>query len=101
LFLNGNDFKRKEKMKKVHDIRNISISGDMIELTIDGKDYKFDITKISQKLSKAPEQQRNNFVVSPSGYGISWPDLDEDLSIDGLLGIKHECPIVSTVSVSQ
>ncbi len=26
---------------------------------------------------------------SPSGYGICWPDLDEDISIDGLLGVKH------------
>ena len=25
----------------------------------------------------------------PSGYGIHWPLIDEDLSIDGLLGIVH------------
>jgi len=23
--------------------------------------------------------------VSPSGYGIHWPELDEDLSIDGMI----------------
>jgi len=27
--------------------------------------------------------------ISPSGYGIYWPLIDEDLSIDGLLGIVH------------
>jgi hypothetical protein len=26
-----------------------------------------------------------NFEVSPSGYGIHWPELDEDLSIDGMI----------------
>jgi hypothetical protein len=25
------------------------------------------------------------FEVSPSGYGIHWPELDEDLSIDGMI----------------
>ncbi|MCF6158838.1 MAG: DUF2442 domain-containing protein [wastewater metagenome] len=27
---------------------------------------------------------------SASGYGIHWPLLDEDLSIDGLLGVRHK-----------
>jgi hypothetical protein len=25
--------------------------------------------------------------MSPAGYGIHWPMIDEDISIDGLLGI--------------
>jgi len=29
------------------------------------------------------------YEISPSGYGIHWPLIDEDLSIDGLLGVKH------------
>ncbi|MBF0567096.1 MAG: DUF2442 domain-containing protein, partial [Nitrospirae bacterium] len=29
------------------------------------------------------------FEISPSCYGIHWPLLDEDISIDGLLGIVH------------
>jgi len=29
------------------------------------------------------------FEISPSGYGIHRPFLDEDISIDGLLGIAH------------
>jgi hypothetical protein len=28
-------------------------------------------------------------LVSPSGYGVHWPLLDEDIAIDGLLGIVH------------
>ncbi|MBW2657327.1 MAG: DUF2442 domain-containing protein, partial [Deltaproteobacteria bacterium] len=38
---------------------------------------------------KASEEERNNFEISLSGYGIHWPLLDEDISIDGLLGIVH------------
>ena len=33
--------------------------------------------------------KKNLFEISPSGYGIHWPLLDEDLSIDGLLGVVH------------
>ena len=40
-------------------------------------------------LEKASDEERNNFEISPSGYGIHWPLLDEDISIDGLLGIVH------------
>ncbi|PKN21436.1 MAG: hypothetical protein CVU65_16870 [Deltaproteobacteria bacterium HGW-Deltaproteobacteria-22] len=29
--------------------------------------------------------------MSPSGYGIHWPELDEDLSVDGLLGLGQVC----------
>lgn len=37
------------------------------------------------KLLNATEQQRRNWKVAGGGYGIHWPDLDEDLSTEGLL----------------
>ena len=37
------------------------------------------------KLLHASEQQRNNWKIAGGGYGIHWPDLDEDLSTEGLL----------------
>lgn len=36
-------------------------------------------------LLDATSQQRQNWQVSGAGYGIHWPDLDEDLSTEGLL----------------
>lgn len=36
-------------------------------------------------LLNASPQQRNNWRVSGGGYGIHWPDIDEDLSTAGLL----------------
>jgi hypothetical protein len=43
------------------------------------------LSEISEKLSNATELERNDFKVTPSGYGIHWRLLDEDLSINGLL----------------
>ncbi len=37
------------------------------------------------RLANAHQQQRENFEISPGGYGIHWPDLDEDLSVKGFL----------------
>jgi len=37
------------------------------------------------KLLKATAPQRKNWKICGGGYGIHWPDLDEDLSTEGLL----------------
>ena len=37
------------------------------------------------RLSRATPEQREKWVLSAAGYGIHWPDLDEDLSAEGLL----------------
>ncbi|MEX2302324.1 MAG: DUF2442 domain-containing protein [Bryobacterales bacterium] len=36
-------------------------------------------------LLHASPQQRGNWQISGGGYGIHWPDIDEDLSTEGLL----------------
>lgn len=36
-------------------------------------------------LRDATVAERENYEISPSGIGIHWPDLDEDLSIAGLM----------------
>lgn len=41
--------------------------------------------KCSKKLASATEQERLNAELSPGGYGIHWPLIDEDLSVNGLL----------------
>jgi hypothetical protein len=37
------------------------------------------------RLFNATVAQRNNWKISGGGYGIHWPDVDEDLSTEGLL----------------
>jgi len=38
------------------------------------------------RLLHATNEQRNNWKVSAAGFGIHWPDIDEDVSSEGLLG---------------
>jgi hypothetical protein len=37
------------------------------------------------RLQRATPKQRRNWQVAGGGYGIHWPDLDEDLNTEGLL----------------
>jgi hypothetical protein len=41
--------------------------------------------RCSPRLAAASETQRCDLELSPGGYGIHWPQLDEDLSVGGLL----------------
>jgi hypothetical protein len=76
-------------MKKYHRVSGLHFEGDFMIVTINGQEKKFKVSEISSILQNASEQEKNTFEISPSGYGIHWPLLDEDLSIDGLLGIEH------------
>lgn len=76
-------------MKPYHDIKNLHFNGEYMILTIDGQEKKIKIKNISSSLVHATENERNTYEISPSGYGIHWPLIDEDISIDGLLGIFH------------
>lgn len=47
----------------------------------------------SWRLSDATPAERKNFRLIGPGYGIHWPDLDEDISVEGLLhGIPARRP---------
>jgi hypothetical protein len=37
------------------------------------------------RLFDATPEQRSNWRIAGAGYGIHWPDIDEDLSAEGLL----------------
>lgn len=39
----------------------------------------------SWRLQEATPEERRNYRISPSGYGVHWPDVDEDLSARGAL----------------
>ena len=76
-------------MKKHHNISDIKFEDGYLVFAVDGVTKRYQLKKISPLLEKASDEERNNFEISPSGYGIHWPLLDEDISIDGLLGIVH------------
>lgn len=37
------------------------------------------------RLAQGTPAERANFQISGAGYGIHWPDLDEDVGVEGLL----------------
>lgn len=77
-------------MKKYHEISNISISSSLLCIRIDNVDHVFSLETVSTKLIKASQTALDTYEISPSGYGLHWPLLDEDISVDGLLKIRHE-----------
>ena len=82
-------------MDKAHDVQSVTLKGATMVLRVDGRRYEVDLAKQSERLAKATQRQREQFEVSPSGYGIHWPEIDEDLTIDGLIGVKHRTPVIA------
>lgn len=41
------------------------------------------------RLANGTPAERANLQISGAGYGIHWPDLDEDIGVEGLLLGKH------------
>ena len=37
------------------------------------------------RLAYGTDEERANFQIAGAGYGIHWPDLDEDIGVEGLL----------------
>jgi len=56
---------------------------------VDGQVYRVDLPSVSARLANAKVAARRSYSISPSGYGVHWPDIDEDLTIDGLIASAH------------
>ena len=76
-------------MDKIYNISAIQFDNDHLIIKVDNAVIKVRICDASDKLAKASESERNDYKVSPSGYGIHWNRLDEDLSINGLLKLAR------------
>ncbi len=72
-------------MKAIRRDVGIRFRKERLILVVAGREYSFDLNVISPTLAQAGRKERETFVISPSGYGIHWPLLDEDLSVDGLI----------------
>jgi hypothetical protein len=77
-------------MIATHNISEISFGQSTISLSIDGKTIELSLDKVSKKLKDASDLQRKFYKVSPSGYGIHWPLIDEDLSVDAILKLSGQ-----------
>lgn len=66
-------------------VESISITPDDLSVSLrDGRTISVPLAWYPRLLNGTPEQ-RANFRVIGGGYGIHWPELDEDLSTEGLL----------------
>ncbi len=72
-------------MEKAYDIKQIRFENGYMILMYDNQILKLKLADVSLKLANATKNEREDYKISPSGYGIHWRLLDEDLSINGLL----------------
>lgn len=77
-------------VSKYHQVLSANVVEDILDLVVDGTQIRQDLRTLTPLFSAATDEELNHFEISPSGYGIHWPLIDDDLSIDGLLGIQHE-----------
>jgi hypothetical protein len=66
-------------------VASVTFSADSLSVALmDGRTISVPLAWYP-KLLHATEEQRKTWTISGAGYGIHWPDLDEDLSTEGLL----------------
>ena len=77
---------KKSKPERVYPaIKALKIGKDTITAMLDdGREVAIPIAW-SERLSNATVAQLKNFEIDPYGYGIHWPDLDEDISIKAFI----------------
>jgi len=72
-------------MNKFHRVQSVRAEAAYLYLTVGTQRYRIQWAKCSPRLAKATRPQRQHFEISPSGYGLHWPEIDEDLAITPLL----------------
>jgi len=66
-------------------VRDVCVTDDTLSVDFfDGRTITVPLAWYPRLLHATPEQ-RANWRIAGAGYGIHWPDLDEDLSTQGLL----------------
>lgn len=66
-------------IKAVH-VTDAMIAADLM----DGRSISVPI-EWSWRLAQATPEQRANFEIIGDGHGVHWPDIDEDISAEGML----------------
>ena len=66
-------------------VQNVVVTDDTLTAALmDGRTISVPLVWFP-RLLHATASQRDNWRVAGGGYGIHWPDIDEDLSVEGLL----------------
>jgi hypothetical protein len=76
---------RGSEVKPGERVKDVRFTGDTLVVDLlDGRTIIVPLVWYPKLLAAAPEQRRN-WKLSSAGYGMHWPDIDEDLSTEGLL----------------
>ncbi|HET7144616.1 MAG TPA: DUF2442 domain-containing protein [Anaerolineales bacterium] len=66
-------------------IKNIEVADDsIIAHLMDGRTISVPLVW-SWRLTEATPKQRKNFEIIGDGHGVHWPDIDEDISAEGMM----------------
>jgi hypothetical protein len=66
-------------------IKDIEISEDTLTAHLmDGRSISVPLVW-SWRLTEATPEQRANYEIIGNGHGVHWPDIDEDISAEGML----------------
>lgn len=66
-------------------VANVEFTDDVLSVALmDGRTISVPLVWYPRLLN-ASKDERQNWHISGGGYGIHWPDVDEDLSTEGLL----------------
>lgn len=82
-------------LQSENDIRVMNVCIDDDRLTVDLMDGRSISVPVAwlPRLAAGTTEQQQNWELCGAGYGIHWPELDEDLSTEGLLrGAKGAIP---------
>ena len=74
-------------------IKEVQVTGDSITaFLVDGRIISVPLAW-SWRLSEATSDQRANYEIIGDGEGVHWPDIDEDISVEGMLyGVPAPVP---------
>ena len=66
-------------------VKNVAFTDDTLVVDlVDGRTISVPLAWYPRLLAATPEQ-RANWTTSGAGFGVHWPDIDEDLCTEGLL----------------
>lgn len=71
--------------EKFHEVASVRTDESFLYLSVDGQSYRVAWSHCANSLVEASPMERVLIQVSPAGYGLHWPLIDEDLAIEPLL----------------
>lgn len=72
-------------MRTIPKVKSVTITDDTLSVDLtDGRTIAVPLMWFP-RLTYGTDEERANFRIAGAGYGLHWPDLDEDIGVEGLL----------------